>query len=94
VNEELFKFIITYLNEMQAFDVSGYLRPTLHGFSQEYVDSVRNELANIIRTRGLSVADYEQLTDIHFASEEDLYDYLGKMYEYLFADGDQQPAPP
>lgn len=93
MNEELFKFIITYLNEMQAFDVDGYLRPTLHGFSQEYVDSVRNELANIIRTRGLSVADYEKLTDIHFASEEDLYDYLGKMYGYLFADGDQQPDP-
>ncbi|WP_447042307.1 hypothetical protein [Streptomyces sp. DSM 118878] len=54
-------------------------RPPENGQQAPYVDSVRNELAKIIRTRGLSVADYEQLTDIHFASEEDLYDYLGKL---------------
>ncbi|WP_369216037.1 hypothetical protein [Streptomyces flavofungini] len=94
MNKELETFITTYLDLEQAPDVRGNLRPTLHAFSKEYVDAVRVDLASVLRTRSLSVADYERLTDIEFADTESLYNYLGEMYEYLFEDRQQQPAPP
>ncbi|WP_367041371.1 hypothetical protein [Streptomyces sp. Je 1-332] len=94
MNRELEKFIKVYLNMEQAPDVSGDLRPTLHAFRKEYVDAVNTGLATVLRTRELSVGDYERLTDVEFDNEESLYTYLQKMYEYLFGDGEQQPAPP
>ncbi|MEV0123572.1 hypothetical protein AB0I16_18920 [Streptomyces sp. NPDC050703] len=94
MNKELDKFITIYLNEMQAADVSGYLRPTLHGFGEEYIAAVREGLATTLSTRSLSLTDYVRLTDIEFDSEEALYSYLLDMQEYLFGDRPRQPAPP
>ncbi|MGW6055365.1 hypothetical protein [Streptomyces sp. NPDC055189] len=94
MTEELERFIRTYLNMEQAQDVRGYLRPTLHAFRSAFTDGVRHGLERILRTRELSVGDYERLTDIEFAGENALYDYLHQMHQYLFADRAQQPLPP
>ncbi|MFD3578528.1 hypothetical protein [Streptomyces sp. NPDC058644] len=48
----------------------------------------------MLRTRELSVGDYERLTNIAFDDENSLYGYLQQMHEYLFAGGDEQPVPP
>ncbi|WP_432138679.1 MULTISPECIES: hypothetical protein [unclassified Streptomyces] len=94
VNRELEKFIKVYLNAEQAYDTTGYLRPTLHAFKEEYVNGVRTGLETALRTREISPADYEHLTDIEFDNEDDLYEYLRDLYQYLFEGRDRQPIPP
>lgn len=94
MTSELERFIRIYLNIEQAPDVRGYLRPTLHAFKTTFVDGVRAGLESVLRTRELSVGDYERLTDIEFADGDALYGYLHQMHEYLFADGAEQPLPP
>ncbi|TGB16040.1 hypothetical protein [Streptomyces sp. MZ04] len=94
MTSDLERFIHIYLCEEQASDVRGWLRPTLHAFRKEYVDGVRDGFERVLRTRDLSVADYERLTDIAFTDEGALYEYLHRMYEFLFKDGHQQPDPP
>ncbi|MCM3266494.1 MULTISPECIES: hypothetical protein [Streptomyces] len=94
MNRELEKFIKIYLDFEQAYDNSGFLRPTLHAFRREYVDAVREGLISVLRSRELSIGDYERLTDIQFDNEESLYAYLEDMYRYLFEDGAEQPLPP
>ncbi|MFC3351930.1 hypothetical protein ACFOOM_31800 [Streptomyces echinoruber] len=94
MNEKLEKFLKVYLEMEQAYDTRGYLRPTLHAFKQEYVDAVREGLQTVLRTRELSVGDYERLTDIEFSDEDSLYEYLGAMYRYLFEGQEEQPVPP
>ncbi|MER5968659.1 hypothetical protein ABT112_02755 [Streptomyces sp. NPDC002055] len=94
MNRELQKFIRVYLNLEEAYDTGGYLRPTLHAFKHEYVEAVQHGLESVLNTRELSVGDYEGLTDIEFPNEDALYDYLKKMYRYLFEDEREQPLPP
>ncbi|WP_217241540.1 hypothetical protein [Streptomyces sp. AC555_RSS877] len=94
MNRELEKFIKVYLGLEQAYDTTGYLRPTLHAFKEEYVNAVRVGLESVLRTRELTVGDYERLTDIEFDGDEALYEYLGSLYRYLFEGQEKQPAPP
>ncbi|OIJ96666.1 hypothetical protein BIV25_17045 [Streptomyces sp. MUSC 14] len=94
MNKQLETFIQTYLNLEQAYDTSGYLRPTLMAFDESYVQQVREGLSQVLAERSLSVEDYERLSDIEFPENESLYDYLQSMYAYLFEDRPAQPAPP
>ncbi|MFD8998710.1 hypothetical protein [Streptomyces abikoensis] len=95
MNKEVETLITGRLDIEQAYDTRGYLRPTLHSFSNEYVNAVREGLATLIETRELSVQDYDDLTNgIEFEDEDSLYEYLGKIYDYLFGDLAEQPRPP
>ncbi|WP_326780309.1 hypothetical protein OG481_08810 [Streptomyces longwoodensis] len=94
MNRELEKFIRVYLSLEQAYDTSGYLRPTLHAFKDEYVRAVKDGLQSVLRSRDLSIEEYERLTDIEFENSDSLYDYLNGLYEYLFLGGESQPVPP
>ncbi|MCN9239942.1 hypothetical protein NGF19_03920 [Streptomyces sp. RY43-2] len=94
MNEQLEKFITIYLRLEQAYDTSGYLRPTLLACNDSYVEQVREGLSQVLSERSLSVGDYERLTNIEFPGEESLYEYLQCMYAYLFEDRSDQPTPP
>ncbi|MEV4440465.1 hypothetical protein AB0K09_15860 [Streptomyces sp. NPDC049577] len=48
----------------------------------------------VLKSRELSIEDYEGLTGIEFDNEDSLYDYLGKMHDYLIGDREEQPLPP
>ncbi len=58
------------------------------------MDAVREGWRSVLRSRELSIGDYERLTDIQFDNEESLYAYLEDMYRYLFEDEAEQPLPP
>lgn len=55
---------------------------------------VREGLSAILTSRELSPGDYQGLTDVEFATEDDPYAYVRKLYAYLFEDARQQPLPP
>ncbi|MFE4855860.1 hypothetical protein [Streptomyces sp. NPDC056670] len=94
MNGELQKFITTYLQLEQAYDTSGYLRPTLMAFNANFVENVRVGLYELLRERSLTVAEYERLTNIEFPDSDTLYEYLQGIYTYLFDGGSEQPSPP
>ncbi|MET9119603.1 hypothetical protein ABZX38_36160 [Streptomyces longwoodensis] len=94
MNRELEKFIRVYLSLEQAYDTSGYLRPTLHAFKDEYVRAVKDGLESVLRNRDLSIEEYERLTDIEFEDTDSLFNYLNGIYEYLFRGAESQPVPP
>ncbi|GEC07193.1 hypothetical protein SSP24_48480 [Streptomyces spinoverrucosus] len=94
MNRETEKFIKVYLSLEQAYDTTGYLRPALHAFKEEYVSAVRQGLETVLRTREISVGDYERLTDVEFEDDDALYEYLTSMCQYLFEAREKQPVPP
>ncbi len=87
-------FLNTYLDAEQAYDTSGYLRPTLMAFNESYVQVIRNSLAEIVQDPDFGPTEYERLTNIEFADETSLRQYLRDTYSYLFGDAPTQPAPP
>ncbi|MEU3353623.1 hypothetical protein [Streptomyces sp. NPDC037389] len=84
----------TYLSYEMAAETGGYLRPTLHSFNDAYVEAVQSGLKSILDDRNLTVNDYMAIRDIKFEGEGALYDYLGKIYDYLFGDLAEQSLPP
>ena len=42
---------------------------------------------HVLNARQLNALDYEEKVDIEFASDEELYGYLMRLYAYLFEDG-------
>ncbi|MFC6063766.1 hypothetical protein [Streptomyces ochraceiscleroticus] len=94
MNRQLEKFIKVYLGLDQAYDASGHLRPTLFAFKEEYVDAVKQGFEELLRDRDFTVEDYERLTEVEFDDEDSLYEYLQRMYQYLFEGQGEQPVPP
>ncbi|MGW0773103.1 hypothetical protein ACWD01_05490 [Streptomyces sp. NPDC002835] len=87
-------FLNTYLDLEQAYDTSGYLRPTLMSFSESYVNAVRDGFKEILEDSSFGPAEYERLTNIEFPDVVTLRGYLEGVYGYLFEGGAEQPAPP
>ncbi|MFC5724749.1 hypothetical protein ACFP1Z_31830 [Streptomyces gamaensis] len=94
MNRELRNFVRTYLDLEMAYDTKGWLRPTLLGFNEHFVNNVRSGLEEILRDRSLTVGEYEGLTAIEFPDEDTLYKYLEDMYAFLFEGRPEQPEPP
>ncbi|MGW2480176.1 hypothetical protein ACWCWQ_10205 [Streptomyces sp. NPDC001571] len=94
MNDQLQKFIATYLQLEQTYDTSGHLRPTLLAFNADFVEKVQAGLGELLREKTLTVAEYERLTHIEFPDSDVLYEYLQGVYAYLFEGGSEQPTPP
>ncbi|MGR4881842.1 pentapeptide repeat-containing protein [Streptomyces sp. LARHCF249] len=93
MDERLAGFLGTYLDAEQAYDTSGYLRPTLMSFNDAYVQAVRDGIAEMLRDPDFGTAEYEALTDVEFPHEASLRQYLRDMHAYLFEGGTAQPVP-
>ncbi|MER5867342.1 hypothetical protein [Kitasatospora sp. NPDC002040] len=87
-------FAKTYLNSEMAFGYLPRVRSTIASSAPEWGESIRREFAQVISERPLSVAQYCDMTWVEFESDDALYEYLGKVFEYLFVGGDQVPLPP
>ncbi|WP_237530241.1 hypothetical protein, partial [Streptomyces sp. SID3915] len=84
----------THLDEEQAYDNSGYLRPTLMGCNESYIQVIREGFTEIIRDENFGTAKYERLTNFEFPDFNSLQQYLLGMYSYLFESAPNQPIPP
>lgn len=88
MNEETRTFISTNLYcEVANTDHKG----ALDGFKDEWVSAVKRGLAELLVTRELDVHGYEALTDYEFESADEMYEYLAKVYAYVFEDSDERP---
>ncbi|WP_405532211.1 hypothetical protein OG592_32050 [Streptomyces avidinii] len=94
MDERFERFIGTYLNLVEGYDTSGYLRPTLLGFNEPFVEAVRSGFSRALADDSFGPPEYERLTDIEFPDRETLNAYLRAMYDYLFHGGPEQPMPP
>ncbi|MCX5146509.1 MULTISPECIES: hypothetical protein [unclassified Streptomyces] len=94
MEERFERFVKTYLNLTEGYDTSGYLRPTLMGFNESFVEAVRSGFTQALADDSFGPAEYERLTDIEFSDRETLHAYLQAMYDYLFNGAPEQPTPP
>ncbi|MFJ8011329.1 hypothetical protein [Streptomyces sp. NPDC096339] len=64
-------------------------------FARSY-ELQRDGLAEVIRTRGMSLAEWEELTEgvIDFPGEDELYAYLQRAHAYFFGDAEAPPPLP
>lgn len=51
-------------------------------------------LRELLRTRELTTLDWLRMTHVEFDSEDELYSYLQKMYDYLFRGSEELPEIP
>jgi hypothetical protein len=51
-------------------------------------------LRELLQTRELTTLDWIRMTHVDFASEDDLYSYLQKLYDYLFRGSEELPEIP
>ncbi|MFJ3965859.1 hypothetical protein [Streptomyces sp. NPDC090036] len=94
MEERFERFVRGYLSHTEAYDTSGYLRPTLLGFNDSFVEAVRSGFAQLLADASARSVEYERMTDIEFPDEETFRTYLQAMYDYLFNGVPEQPMPP
>lgn len=94
ISPNLTTFFKTYLNPEVAYDAGFQLRGTLHAFNEPYVTNVKLGFLELLRTRELTVGQFEGITDVEFEDQDTLYAYLNEMYEHLYGDGRPKPLPP
>lgn len=56
----------------------------------------RDGFAELLRTREMSLGEWGEITEeiFSFSSEDDLYAFLAKAYDYFFGDAVEFPYPP
>jgi len=91
--EVLGGFIGTYLSVETAYGIMPQVRSTLRTTAPEWGEAIRREFEQALSGRPYSVVDYLQLTWIEFESEDALYEYLEKVFHYLFTGGEEVPLP-
>lgn len=84
MNDTVEGFIGCYLHIEVAYYEMESTRATVHSFGPAYANSLKEGFEELLATRELSVGDYDGLTHVEFESDEDLYEYLQGMYDYLF----------
>jgi hypothetical protein len=55
---------------------------------------IEEGLRELLGTRELTTLDWLNMTDVEFESEDELYSYLQKLYDYLFRGSEVLPEIP
>ena len=55
----------------------------------EWAKRFRTKFEHVLTERTLSAAKYEVRTEVSFDTDAELFEYLEKLYQYLFYDGTQ-----
>ena len=94
MNKTIEDFIGTYLHIEVAYEDLGPTRDLVALMSPEYVDSLKQGFAELLRSRELSAGDYDGMTHVEFESDDALYAYLKSVDDFLFHGAEAQPEPP
>jgi len=70
------------------------IRSSLNGGSEQHRIAVEAGLRELIKSRELTTLDWIKMTHVDFASEDELYSYLQKLYDYLFRGAEELPEIP
>jgi hypothetical protein len=86
-------FISIALNINGAAPDPPAIKGSLRGSSVHRAE-VEAGLRQILATRELTTLDWIKMTHVDFDSEDELYSYLQKMYDYLFRGSEELPEIP
>jgi hypothetical protein len=92
LSETMVKYIGVALSADGAGDNPPLLKRITLGSATR--DEVEAGLQELLRTRDLTILDWENLNYVAFDSEDDLYRYLQKVYDYIFRDAEEAPELP
>ena len=84
ISESLMTFIRAGLSIDGAVTIPELLKKNIPDSAS--CDEIEAGLRDLIATRALSALDWMRLTYVAFDSDDELYDYLGKLYGYIFRD--------
>jgi hypothetical protein len=93
LSDKISGFISATLNIDGAAPDPPAIKDSLRGSSTGRAE-VEAGLREILRTRELTTLDWIKMTHVDFDSEEELYSYLQKMYDYLFRGSEELPEIP
>ncbi|WP_030262774.1 hypothetical protein [Streptomyces sp. NRRL B-24484] len=85
-------FIRQYLHVETAY---AYMPVVLANVKRaSWADGLRKMFDYVLEKRPLSHGEYCDLTSVDFESDDELYAYLRKVYDYLFLGSGEVPVPP
>jgi hypothetical protein len=93
ISDTMSKFIRIALNINGAAPDPPAIRDSMRRGSRAEAET-KEGLRELVRTRELTTLDWLNMTDVEFQSEDELYDYLQKMYDYLFRGSKELPEIP
>jgi hypothetical protein len=93
MDDELSVFIQVGLSSDGAADLAS-VRRSLSLYRAEVLASIKENFKTLIEGRQLTLREFSMINDLDFDTEDDLYTYLEKAYEYLFEDAANPPTPP
>lgn len=94
MNKNLQGLIQGYLNVEVAHDDMNEVIATLKTMTPEFQRDVKEAFADLLAKKYLTVKDYFELTLYSFDTEEQMYEYLGNVYAFLYKNLEQQPYLP
>ena len=94
MNKNLKSFLQGYLNvEVAHYDMNEVVA-TLRTMTPEFQQDLKEAFADLLAKKYLTVNDYFELTLYAFDSEGLMYDYLSKVYAFLYEGLEHQPYLP
>jgi hypothetical protein len=93
LDERMRGFISATLNIEGAAPYPSAIKDSLRGNSAIRAQ-IEAGLQDLLKTRELTTLDWIKMTYVDFASEDDLYSYLQKLYDYLFRGSEELPEIP
>jgi hypothetical protein len=94
LNQSVKDFIEGLLNVDGAAPDPPVIKNVVDHGSAKFRDEVEAGLSELLRTRELTIREYVDMTGVDFDSEGELYDYLQKVYNYLFLGSNEAPMIP
>jgi hypothetical protein len=93
ISEALDKFISVGLHVDGAAPDPPVLRSSMRSGSTAQAE-VEAGLLELLSTRELTTLDWLNMTGVEFDSEDHLYDYVQKVYDYVFRGSEELPEIP
>jgi hypothetical protein len=86
MTDEVFSFLKRYFGEETA-DYRDSMRETYSRARPDVRERIRSGLAELIRTRSMSVDDFWRATWVRFPDEDEMYREFEGVYQVFFGDG-------
>lgn len=93
MDDKLRDFITVGLGSDGAKDLSS-VRHSFPLYRPEVLASIKENFKALIEERQLTLREFSMINDLDFDTEDDLYAFLQRAYEYLFEDASNPPTPP
>lgn len=99
--EEDLEYLLSFMTAAGSLGVEGIRVqvwnpvPRFTELNPDFPARVQKQWADLLESRSMTTRDYCYLNEVQFADEDSLYDFLSRVYRYVFEDEglDDPPRP-